>query len=276
MGCFVRLDLFDLAELELHRSRATENEHRYLQATLFVVNLFDTTIEVSERTVNDSNHFTWLEQRLGLRLIATVGNATQDGLSFFIGNRRRLVSSTADKAHHARGVLDQVPSPFIHLHLDQYIAREEFTLTLALLAIAHFDDFFGRDQDLAETVFHASQLDALDEGAHYMLLVTRVSMHNIPTLSHGTPLANDQGDRPAEQGVEPPQQQCHNQHDSHDNQRGLGGFLAGRPHDFTDFGTSFLRQRKERLALRSLQSYKARDSSQDEKESSDFIPAFTC
>ncbi len=86
-----------------------------------------------------------------------------------------------------------------------------------------FNNFFGRDQDLAELVFHASQLDALDQGAHHMLLVTRVSMHDVPTLSHGTPLANNQGDRPAEQGIETPQQQRHNQHDNHNNERGLSG-----------------------------------------------------
>ena len=98
-----------------------------------------------------------------------------------------------------------------------------------------------------------------------MLLVTRVSMHDVPTLSHGTPLANNQGDRPAEQGIETPQQQRHNQHDNHNNERGLSGFLAGRPHDFTNLGTSFLRQRKERLTLRSLQGDKARNGSQSKK-----------
>ncbi|CAI8864575.1 Secreted protein [Pseudomonas soli] len=265
MGCFVLLDLLDLAELELHRSRATENEHCNLQAALFVVNLFDGAVEVSKRTINDSNHFTRLEQRLRLRLVTTIGNATEDGLGLFISDRRRLICGTTNETHDSRGILDKVPSPFVHFHLDQYIAREEFALALALLAVAHFNDFFGRDQDLAEFVFHASQLDALDQGAHHMLLVTRVSMHYVPTLSHGTPLANNQGDRPAEQGVEPPQQQRHNQNNSHDNQRGLSGFLAGRPHDFTDLGPRFLRQREERLTLRSLQGNEASNRSQGEK-----------
>ncbi|RFQ21458.1 secretion protein SecE, partial [Pseudomonas sp. ATCC 13867] len=29
-------------------------------------------------------------------------------------------------------------------------------------------------------------------------------MHNVPTLSHGTPLTYDHGNQPTQQGVEPP------------------------------------------------------------------------
>ncbi|AZE26212.1 hypothetical protein C4K05_5790 [Pseudomonas chlororaphis subsp. aureofaciens] len=81
-------------------------------------------------------------------------------------------------------------------------------------------------------------------------------MHNVPTLSHGTPLANNQGNEPAEQGIKPPQQQRHNQNNSHYDQRGLRGFLASWPYDFTNLGASFLNQYKERLALGRLQAYK--------------------
>ena len=36
-------------------------------------------------------------------------------------------------------------------------------------------------------------------------------MHDVPTLSHETPLNNNQGNKPTEQGIEPPQQQRHHQ-----------------------------------------------------------------
>src|SRR5476651_617309 len=98
-----------------------------------------------------------------------------------------------------------------------------------------------------------------------MLLVTRVSMHNVPTLSHGTPLANNQGNKPAEQGIKTPQQQRHNQNNSYHNQRGLRGFLASRPNDFTDLGTSFLYQDRKRLAFSSLQANKGSNSSKGEQ-----------
>ncbi|VVO37634.1 hypothetical protein PS834_05515 [Pseudomonas fluorescens] len=90
-------------------------------------------------------------------------------------------------------------------------------------------------------------------------------MHNVPTLSHGTPLANNQGNKPAEQGIKPPQQQRHNQNNSHNNQRGLRGFLASRPNDFTYFGASFLYQYSERLTLYSLQTNEDSHSSKGEQ-----------
>ncbi|CAI8727148.1 Secreted protein [Pseudomonas donghuensis] len=265
MGCFVRLDLLDLAELELYRGRATENKHGHLDPALLVVNFFNGTVEISKRTVDNADHFARLEQRLRLRLVAAIGNATQNGLSFFVGDWRRLVCSTTDEAHDARGILDQVPSPFVHVHLDQHITWEELTLAFALLAIAHLNHFFSGDQNFAEAIFHASQLYALDQRAHDMLLVTRVSMHNVPTLSHGTPLANNQGNQPTEQGVETPQQQRHHQDNRHYDECGLRGFLAGWPYDFTNLGASFLCQRKERLAFGGLQGNEASYSSKDKK-----------
>ncbi|XOQ22369.1 MAG: Beta-galactosidase [Pseudomonas shahriarae] len=90
-------------------------------------------------------------------------------------------------------------------------------------------------------------------------------MHNVPTLSHGTPLANNQGNKPAEQGIKTPQQQRHNQNNSHNNQRGLRGFLASWPNDFTYFGASFLYQHSERLTLYCLQTNENGHSSKSEQ-----------
>ncbi len=79
-----QLDLLDLAELQLYRSRATENEHCHLDPALFVVNFFDSTVEISKRTICDTNNLTRLEQRLRLRLVATIGNAAQNRFCFFV------------------------------------------------------------------------------------------------------------------------------------------------------------------------------------------------
>ncbi|CAI9001994.1 Secreted protein [Pseudomonas sp. IT-232MI5] len=261
----VQLDLFDLTELQLYRGRATENKHSHLDPALFVVNLFNNAIEISKWTVIDSHRFTWLKESLRLRLVATISNTTQNCFCLFIGDWRRLISGTANETHHPRSILDQVPSTLVHIHLNQHVAWKELTLAFALLAVTHFNHFFSGNQNLAEAIFHASQLYALDQRAHHMLLVTRVSMHNIPTLSHGTPLADNQGNKPAEQGVKTPQQQRHNQNNSHHNKGGLRGFLASWPNDFTNLGASFLNQYKERLALRSLQAYKGSYSSNDKQ-----------
>src|SRR5574337_1042058 len=45
----VRSGLLDLAELQLHRGRAAENQHRHAQAALLVVDFLDHAVEVVER-----------------------------------------------------------------------------------------------------------------------------------------------------------------------------------------------------------------------------------
>src|SRR5690606_3757585 len=61
---------FYLAEFELHRRGATENENSHLNTALLIIHFFYNTVEIGEGTVNDANHFTRLEQRLGLGLAA--------------------------------------------------------------------------------------------------------------------------------------------------------------------------------------------------------------
>ncbi len=50
-----QLDLFDLTELQLYRSRATENEYSHLDATLFVVNFFNSAGKIGKRTIIDAH-----------------------------------------------------------------------------------------------------------------------------------------------------------------------------------------------------------------------------
>src|SRR5690606_28349485 len=103
---------------------------------------------------------------------------------------------------------------------------------------------------------------ALDERAHDMLLVTRVSMHDVPTLSHETPLTNNQGNKPTEQGIEPPQQQRHHQNNGNHDKSGLRGFLAGRPDNLTNFDARFFQQHRERLATSSLKRHESSKTTQ--------------
>src|SRR5690606_35478166 len=264
-GCILQLDLLDLAELQLYRRGATEDQNRDLNATLLVVDLFDHTIEIGERTVCNSNDLTRLEQRLRLRLVAAVSNATQDSLGFLIGDWRRLIRRATDEAHHTRRILDQVPRTFGHIHLNQDVTGKELALTLALLPVTHLHDFFSGDQNLAEMIFHTGKLDALDQRTHDMLLVTRVSMNHVPTLSHGTPLTNNHGNQPTEQGIKPPQQQRHNQHNGQNDQRGLSGFLTGRPNDFSNLDARLFQQRERCTTLCRLQRNQGSHDSNDEQ-----------
>jgi hypothetical protein len=49
----------------------------------------------------------------------------------------------------------------IRLDLHQHVTREEFALAAALLAAAHFDDFFGGHQHFTELLFHLGAGDPL-------------------------------------------------------------------------------------------------------------------
>src|SRR5450830_1344362 len=93
----VQLDLFDLAKLQLYRSRASENEHGHLDAALFVVDLFDGAVEIGERTIGNTYDFARLEQRLRLRLVAAISDATQNRFCLFVGDWCRLSAVTPMK-----------------------------------------------------------------------------------------------------------------------------------------------------------------------------------
>jgi hypothetical protein len=81
-----------------------------------------------------------------------------------IGNG--LLGGAADEAHHLRAFpspgarsMRRDPRPWVHLH--EHVAREELALALALLAVAHLDDFFGRHEDLAELGLEPVRRDAI-------------------------------------------------------------------------------------------------------------------
>src|SRR5690606_6142270 len=249
---------FDLAEFKLHWRGATKDENSHLNTAFLIINFFNNTIEVGKGTVGNPNNLTRFKQCLWLGLVAAVGNAAQDGFSFAIGNGCRLVCRTTDEAEYARGILDQVPGAFVHFHLNQHIAREEFALALALLTVAHFHHFFGGHKDLTKLIFHSGQLDPLLERAHHVLLESGVGMYDVPTLSHGAPLANELRNNPTQQGIEPPVDQGHDHNNSYDDQRCLSGFRTSWPDDLADLDACFFEQRPEGLAFFGLQGNKAR------------------
>src|SRR5690606_14708814 len=207
--------------------------------------------------VDYADHFTRLEQCLGLGLVAAIGYATEDGLGFTIRDGCRLVSGTTNESEYTRSVLDQVPGPFVHFHVNQHVAGKELAFALALLAGTHLDDFLGGNQDVTELVFHSGQLDALLQRAHYVLFKPGIGMYDVPTLGHGTPLANELRNNPTQQGIEPPQNQGHDQHNCNNNEGRLSGFRTIGPDHLADFYARLFQQRPECLALYGLQCNEA-------------------
>src|SRR5690554_1155393 len=181
---WLTLLFFDLRELELDRRRPAKNKDANLQATLIVVDLFHHAIEIGKGTIDNTHGLTWLEHGLGARLVSAIFHTMQNGIRFFLRNRSRLFFSTTDKAHDTRGLVDQVPTRIIHLHLDQHIAGIELALTLAALTVAHLNDFFRRHQDLTKAILHAVHLHTLLKRTHNMLLKAGVGVYDVPTLGH--------------------------------------------------------------------------------------------
>jgi hypothetical protein len=63
-----------------------------------------------------------------------------------------------------------VPQLIVHFHFDQHIAGIEHALTGHFLAVPQFDNFFSRDEELADLVIEAKRLGAAAQRVGYFLL----------------------------------------------------------------------------------------------------------
>src|SRR5690606_10660294 len=158
--------LLHLTELEFDRGGTTKNQYRHAQAALLVIDFLDDAVEIVERAFGDANHLARFDQDLRLRLVDAILDAAPDRISL--------------------GILDQVPrlvvdaqGPvfFSRFDLHEHITREELAFAAALLATAHFDDFLGRHQDVAELVLHRGTRDTLLERARNLILESGIGVN---------------------------------------------------------------------------------------------------
>src|SRR5439155_12187507 len=105
-------------------------------------------------------------------------------------DRGRPQGSAADESGHLGRILHQVPGVVGELHLHQHVAGEKLALADRLLAALHFHDFFHGYQDLAEFIFHAGALDAVQQRALHAFLEARISVDDVPPLRHVQPCPN--------------------------------------------------------------------------------------
>src|SRR5690606_10710980 len=61
--------LLDLAELQLNRRRTSKDQDGNTQTVFVIINFFNDTIKIVERTISNPHHFAGLEDSLGLRLL---------------------------------------------------------------------------------------------------------------------------------------------------------------------------------------------------------------
>src|SRR3990167_2051827 len=126
LRCYPKdLCLFDLPKLQLDGRGATKNHHGDPHAALFVIDLFNRTIEVGEGTFLDTYKFADHEFDLVARLVCAFLHLTDDFLDFLFRNRRRAIFRPPYKPRHLVGVLHQMPGVIVHHHLDEHIARKQ-------------------------------------------------------------------------------------------------------------------------------------------------------
>src|SRR5450756_1718783 len=176
--------LFYLAEIQLNRCRTTKNGHRHAYFVLVVIDVFNRTIEVSERAFLDTHQLTHFEQHLGPRLFNPSLHLLHDVLHFLGTDRRGFHRRAAQETCHLGRILHQVPTFIGHFHFNQHIAWEELALGNALLPRLQFHNLFDRNQNLTKLILHTVTLDALQQGALHAFLKLRVRMNNIPSVSY--------------------------------------------------------------------------------------------
>src|SRR3989338_2578294 len=182
LRCYPKdLCLFDLPKLQLDGRGATKNHHGDPHAALFVIDLFNRTIEVGEGTFLDTYKFADHEFDLVARLVCAFLHLTDDFLDFLFRNRRRAIFRPPYKPRHLVGVLHQMPGVIVHHHLDEHIARKQATLCRLALAVLHFDHFLGRHKNATKLVLHTRATNPLLNIALHSLFHARVGMNNVPT-----------------------------------------------------------------------------------------------
>src|ERR1700687_2730128 len=154
--------LFDLRIFELDRGRPAEDRHRDLDPRFLLVDFLDDAVERGERPVGDAHLLAHLEDDRRLRPLDALLDLAHDPRGLALADRRRPAAA-AEEAGDLGGVLDEVPSLVVEVHLDQHIAREELALGAALGSALHLDDLLGRHQDLleafAEPLLHSLLVD---------------------------------------------------------------------------------------------------------------------
>ena len=112
----------------------------------------------------------------------SVGFRRQEGLNLTTRQRRGLLAfdRLADEARDTGRVADAVPRLVVHLATDQQVAREDLLQDGLLLAVLELVDFFHRNDDLVDLVFHVHRLNASVEVRRDLLLVARLRVHDVP------------------------------------------------------------------------------------------------
>ena len=172
-----------LGVIQLDRGFAAKDGNRNLELLRVVIDAFDHTVEVLERTVVDLDLIADLKGDQGAWGLNTLFDAAQDALNFGVTHRHRAALRTKEPGDPVdRG--NQVIATVGHFHVDQNVAGHETTLGGNLLAATDLDHLFGGDQDLIDLVL---QPLFSNRGANLLcdfLFEVRKNADRIPPFRH--------------------------------------------------------------------------------------------
>src|SRR6185369_13854913 len=134
------LGFLDLPEVQFHRRRAAEDQHRDADLALLVVHLFDRSVEVRERALGDAHGFSGLEEHLRLRFLHAFLHLVQDVRDFLVRDGRGPHRRAAYESGDLGRALHQVPRLVRHVHLHEDVTGEKAPLADRLLAALHLHD----------------------------------------------------------------------------------------------------------------------------------------
>ena len=89
----------------------------------------------------------------------------------------RLVDGAQNLVPHHLSLVERVRRrlddfDIVHFHIDQHIAGEELSVALAALAIAHLNNFFGGDKNVAKELVEPAAFYVLLKQPFYLLFKT--------------------------------------------------------------------------------------------------------
>jgi len=182
-----------LKEIDLDRREPAEDTDHDFNLAAFGVDFGDSSREIPERPVDDLNRIPDIEGDLDLvfRGLDSVGSRANS--VYLLDRDGNGLAAGGEEIRHAGGAGYQGLRFLGYLHIHEDIAREEFALNSAPLALPHLDDILGGDQYLGDLILQTLLASGGLEIALGLLLMPGERMNDIPAvhLTH-YPLNNEE------------------------------------------------------------------------------------
>src|SRR5512140_3710209 len=176
------LCFFDLREIELHRSGASEDGDEDDHLPLVGLDAVHDAGEGREGAVGHADVLPLREGDLRLGFQTALDHLGFDVLDVGLGDGGRVLA--ADEPGDLRGVPHKMPGLLVEIHVDEKVPGEEGAGPGLLLSVFHLHHRLGRDQDVAEAFLHPLRDNPVQQGFPDLLLIPGIGMNDEPLFRH--------------------------------------------------------------------------------------------